>query len=144
MKTKAWAKLALTALIAAIFSLPAIASTDAETEALIERIKPVGTVCLEGDESCAGAVVAAKESDSARSAEEIYNANCTACHTTGAADAPRLGNAEEWAPRIEKGIDTLYKHAIEGFNAMPAKGMCMDCSDEELHATVDYILDSVK
>lgn len=144
MKTMAWAKLALTALVTAIFSLSAIASTDADTEALIERIKPVGSICVEGDESCAGAVVAAPAASSARSAEDIYNANCTACHSTGAAGAPRLGNAEEWAPHIDKGIETLYKHAIEGFNAMPARGLCMTCSDDEIHATVDYILNSVK
>lgn len=142
MKTMAWTKFALTALLAVVFSLPAVASID--DEELIERIKPVGSICIEGDESCAGVVVAAPSS-SARTAADIYNANCTACHSTGAAGAPRIGHADEWEPRIAKGIEVLYQHAVEGFNVvMPARGMCMDCSDEELHATVDYILESSK
>ena len=57
-----------------------------------------------------------------------------------------MGNTEAWQPRIEKGIDTLYQNAINGFNnnAMPAKGLCMDCSDDALRATVDYILSAVQ
>ena len=64
-----------------------------------------------------------------------------ACHTTGAAGAPVIGNADQWAPRIDKGMDTLIDHAINGFNAMPAKGGCASCSDEEIVAAIEHIID---
>ncbi|MGS0468737.1 c-type cytochrome [Cobetia marina] len=67
-----------------------------------------------------------------------------ACHTTGAAGAPRLGEAGDWEARLAKGDETLYTHAIEGFNAMPAKGGNPALSDEEVKAAVDYLLDSVR
>lgn len=115
----------------------------AEKEAAIaERIKPVGDICLEGDSSCAGAV--AVVSDEPRSAEDIYNKTCTGCHSTGAAGAPKTGNASEWGPRKAKGLETLYTHALNGFNGMPPKGLCMDCSDDELKSTVDFILSKIK
>ena len=68
-------------------------------------------------------------------------AGCAACHDSGAAGAPKTGDAGAWASRIDKGMDTLVKHAYEGFNAMPAKGMCSDCSEEEIAAAVEYIVD---
>ncbi len=52
-----------------------------------------------------------------------------------------LGSVDDWASRIEKGSETLYDHAINGFNAMPAMGLCSDCSDEEIQATVDYMVE---
>lgn len=144
MKIAAWGKYTLALLLSAMLAAPTLASTSAD-EALLERIKPVGTVCVEGDESCAGAVAAAPVSNAAaRSPEDIFNASCTTCHTSGVAGAPRIGNKDDWAPHIAKGIETLYKHSETGFNAMPPKGMCMDCSATELHATVDYILSKSK
>jgi cytochrome c5 len=59
------------------------------------------------------------------------------CHSSGAAGAPTLGDIAGWAPRIGQGIDTLHTHAISD---MPAKGLCMDCSDDEIKVTVDYIV----
>lgn len=58
--------------------------------------------------------------------------------------APKSGSADDWAPRISKGIETLYTHALTGFNAMPAKGMCAACTDDEIKAAVDYMVDSAK
>lgn len=109
--------------------------------AVAERIKPVGTVCVEG-EDCGTEVAAAEEADSGpRSGEEIHSSACSSCHATGAAGAPVTGDAAAWSGRIGKGMDTLVQHAWEGFNAMPAKGMCMDCSEEEIRATVEYMVD---
>lgn len=104
------------------------------------RTAPVGEVCLVGDECAQGIAVAS--SGEARDPQTIYQTFCFACHGTGANNSPMLGNAEHWAPRVEQGIEVLYQHAIEGFNngLMPPKGLCMDCSNEEIHATVDYIL----
>lgn len=70
----------------------------------------------------------------------VFDKACMACHATGAAGAPVVGNAEQWASHIEKGTDTLYDHAINGFNAMPAKGGRTDLSDDEVKATVDYMV----
>ncbi|MGD2083881.1 MAG: cytochrome c5 family protein [Chromatiales bacterium] len=72
--------------------------------------------------------------------EQVYKTYCQACHATGVAGAPKLGDKEAWAPRIEKGMDTLMDHAVNGFNAMPPKGTCMGCSDEDLKATVEYMI----
>lgn len=108
-----------------------------------ERTKPVGSVCLEGDPCAAQAAVAAKPSGP-RSGESIYTASCTSCHALGVAGAPTFGDATQWAPRIAKGMDTLYTNSISGINAMPPKGLCMDCSDEEIQATVDYMVEAAK
>ena len=76
----------------------------------------------------------------AKSGEDIYGKSCIACHGSGAAGAPKLGDIAGWVPRIGQGIDTLYTHAIKGFNGMPAKGLCMDCSDDEIKVAVDYMV----
>lgn len=70
----------------------------------------------------------------------IYEAYCTTCHATGAAGAPIVGNATDWAPRIKLGINTLVTHAITGLGSMPAKGTCTTCTDEEIKATVEYMV----
>ena len=72
--------------------------------------------------------------------QQIYSTYCQACHAAGVAGAPKLGDTEAWAPRIEKGMDTLVDHVVNGFNAMPPKGTCMSCSEEDLKATVDYMV----
>lgn len=69
----------------------------------------------------------------------IYDQACAACHNGAIPGIPGVGKNDEWAPRIKKGKDTLHKHAIEGFNAMPAKGGRSDLSDDEVKAAVDYM-----
>ncbi len=71
------------------------------------------------------------------------NAACTACHSTGAAGAPKYGDVAAWAPRIAKGIDALHQSGINGLpgTGMIAKGGCMNCSDEEVIAAVDYMVE---
>ena len=77
-------------------------------------------------------------------AEQKYMASCFACHSTGAAGAPKVGEgmAVEWEPRLEKGIDTVVANAINGINTMPAKGLCFDCTDDDLKAIVEYMIES--
>ncbi len=133
------AKLVCLVLVGA--ALTAHAVSDKERAHIEERIQPVGQVCVEGDSSCGAAVVA---SGGAKSGEDIYNTNCMACHTTGAAGAPKLGDVADWDGRLSKGLDAVYANAINGYNAMPAKGLCMGCSDDEVKATVDYILENSK
>ncbi len=74
-----------------------------------------------------------------QTAEAVYTAICAACHTSGAAGAPKLGDAAGWAPRIAQGYDTLLKHAIEGIRGMPAKGGNPDLDDVEVARAVVYM-----
>ncbi|MFT5096075.1 MULTISPECIES: c-type cytochrome [Psychrobacter] len=108
---------------------------------LIARIQPVATVCFEDDEVCD---VTARSSgpsagDGPRDGAAVYNAVCQTCHASGLLGSPMLGDAGAWGPRIAKGKDTLYTHAINGFNAMPAKGGA-DIPDEEVQNAVDYMV----
>lgn len=72
--------------------------------------------------------------------EEVYKTACFACHDTGAANAPKLGDKDAWASRIAKGMDTLVGHAINGLNAMPPKGGAMHLSDEDIGSSVAYMV----
>ncbi|MDX2465600.1 MAG: c-type cytochrome [Porticoccus sp.] len=102
-----------------------------------ERLAPPGEVVLEKDVSSAPV---ASASTGPRSGKDIYNKTCVGCHSMGGA-APKVGAAADWAPRVAQGLDTLYAHAINGLRGMPAKGLCMDCSEDEIKATVDYMLE---
>ena len=115
------------------------ALTAAQEEAVAERIAPVGHLVK------AGQVVAVASAGGAeRSGSDIYGTNCMACHNSGIAGAPMYGDAGAWTTRLAKGIETVYTNAINGINAMPARGTCMDCSDDEVIAAIDYILDNSK
>ena len=118
----------------------AVELSDAQRAAIEARIKPVGESCMEGDNSCGAPAVAA--SAGPRSGEEVYNTACMACHSTGAAGAPKVGDAAGWAARIAKGTDALYASGVNGVpgTGMIAKGGCVACSDEEIHAAVDFMV----
>lgn len=108
---------------------------------LVARIQPVARVCFEDDEVCD---VTARSSgpsagDGPRDGQAVYNAVCQTCHASGLLGSPILGDAGAWGPRISKGADTLYDHAINGFNAMPAKGGA-SIPDEEVQNAVDYMI----
>ncbi|MFN2288294.1 MAG: cytochrome c5 family protein [Chromatocurvus sp.] len=68
-----------------------------------------------------------------------YNKSCAVCHEAGVAGAPKTGNAQAWAPRMEKGMDAMLLSVKNGLNAMPPKGMCFDCSDEEYRELINYM-----
>lgn len=68
-----------------------------------------------------------------------YNKSCAICHASGAANAPKTGDAEAWAPRMAKGMEVLVASVNNGLNAMPPKGMCFDCSDEDYKALIEYM-----
>ncbi len=71
--------------------------------------------------------------------ESTYQMSCFACHGTGAAGAPVLGDADAWGERMAKGMDAVMANVVTGVNAMPPKGLCMTCSDDNLRALVDYM-----
>lgn len=108
------------------------------------RIKPIGQVQIAGDaatkivsEDASEAVPAAA---SAMSGEDVYKKHCVVCHAAGVAGAPKFQDKASWSARQSKGIDVLLKTAITGLNAMPPKGTCMNCSDDELKSAIEYML----
>ena len=125
--------------VTAVISNAALAVSDKQRAEIEARIKPVGEVCVKGDSNCGVAVVAAS---GPRSGEDVYNAACMACHATGAGGAPLLGDAVAWVDRIAKGNDVLYSSGVNGLpgTGMIAKGGCMNCSDEEVRAAVDFMV----
>jgi cytochrome c5 len=78
------------------------------------------------------------------SGKEVYEAVCQSCHNAGVINAPILGDKASWGERANKKISLLYQNAINGLNAMPAKGGRPDLSDKEIEIAVDYMMDSIK
>ena len=109
------------------------------TASIEERIKPVGQVRT-GPITAAAAEASNSGGAAKVDAAATYQSACFACHGTGAAGAPKLGDKAAWGPRISKGKDTLYDHALHGFNAMPAKGGNAGLSDDTVKAVVDYLV----
>lgn len=69
-----------------------------------------------------------------------YQMRCFACHGTGAAGAPVTGNADAWGERMAKGMEAVMANAINGIGAMPARGLCMDCTDDQIAALINYMV----
>jgi cytochrome c5 len=76
--------------------------------------------------------------------EKVYQKSCAVCHGSGVAGAPKLGDKAAWAPRIGEGMDLMYKSALQGDGAMPAKGGNSALSDAEVKAAVDYMISKSK
>ena len=144
-------------------SFMVLASNAAAQPSVEDNVRPAGQVCLAG-QSCVGstsgsspaapvtstraaAPVAAVVEEVAAVAAEVaafdvestYQMSCFACHGTGAAGAPILGDAEAWAPRMDKGMDAVMLNVVIGVNAMPPKGLCFTCTDDDLAAIVAYM-----
>ncbi len=76
--------------------------------------------------------------------KSVYDVACFACHMTGAAGAPKMGDTAVWGPRLAQGLDTLVNNAINGKNAMPPKGGRMDLSDQDVASAVAYLVEQSK
>lgn len=74
-----------------------------------------------------------------RATVDLYNKSCVVCHASGAARAPKTGVAADWEPRIAKGDAALLQSVKDGLRAMPPKGMCFDCSDQEFLDLIHYM-----
>ena len=85
------------------------------------------------------AVAATASAEGTRDITALYNRACMACHASGAAGAPKTHDAAAWAPRLEKGMDVLVASAKNGMNAMPPRAMCMDCTDDEYKALIEFM-----
>ena len=100
-------------------------------EAIAARLKPVA------DEGFT--LVDASAPRQLKAGAEIYNAACVACHASGAAGAPKMGDSGAWSKRIAQGYDTLVSHAIVGIRGMPAKGGNPALDDVEVARAVVHM-----
>lgn len=108
------------------------AGSDSQSpEAIAARISPVADAGYTLKDANAPKVLLAGDA--------VFTANCAACHATGAAGAPKVGDSGAWGPRIAQGAETLFKHAIDGIRAMPARGGNPDLDDVELARAVVYM-----
>jgi len=122
-----------------------------------QRIAPVGAVYA-GDTGRAAMAAAAEAAAKAAASQvayggttdgkEIYGQLCHSCHEAGVAGSPKMTDKAAWAPRLAQGIDTLIKHATEGFTGstgvMPPKGGNPALNDAQIHATVEWMVEQVK
>lgn len=113
---------------------------DEYREAVAERLKPFGKSCLEGQE-CGSAAPMPTEFGVGLSGKGVYDKYCSLCHETGLNDAPLVAS-DAWDERIAKGAAVVFANTKQGFNEnkMPAKGNCLDCTDDELRAAIDYMV----
>jgi cytochrome c5 len=98
-------------------------------DAVAQRLKPTASVNL----------VDASAPKVLRSGEEVAKGSCVACHGTGAAGAPKIGDKGAWAARLAQGLDGLTKSAIKGKNAMPARGGNPDTPDIEIARAIVWM-----
>ena len=108
---------------------PSAGSNAQAPESVAERIKPVGQIEF----------VDANAPKVLKAGMDVYNQSCGACHNAGAAGAPKFGDKGQWSARLSQGFDTLVKHAVGGYKAMPAKGGNADLDDIEVARAVAYM-----
>ena len=126
------------------FALTTLSLEASEAEKAIEkRITPVGQVCVEGQDCAQEVSLVSSNPDVIRSGEEIYEAACTTCHAIGLAGAPLFGSKVIWGERANEDLSVLVETVTNGLGGMPPMGMCMDCSQEELTNSVQYMLDAL-
>lgn len=117
----------------------AFAAQASTRDDLAKRLEPVGQVCIQGKE-CPGLDVAATAGGASgtKSPDDVISKHCNTCHGTGLLGAPKVGDSVEWDKRTKEqgGLDGLLAKAISGINAMPPRGTCADCSDEELKGAI--------
>lgn len=148
------ALIALTVVLLVLANVVAGRSIFAEpsTSAVAARIEPVGKLAI-GEAPPASPhggvnVIASANAAEPASGQNVFQQTCAACHATGVAGAPRVGDQAAWKDRIAKGKDTLYQHALHGFQGnsgfMPPKGGNASLSDAQVEAAVDYMVSQAK
>ena len=112
-------------------------------ELVNSRLRSSIAVCLEGQACGQATAMTVAAVGGARTAESIYTTGCAACHDAGIAGAPMMGDKAAWETRQAKGYEMLVNNAYNGINGMPAKGLCADCTKEEIGIAVQYMLDTI-
>ena len=104
-------------------------------DAISKRLQATAQVNVSGDST-----IASVKEQKILTPEQVYNSNCIDCHKAGIAGAPKLGDKAAWAPRIAQGKNILLQHSLHGLRGMPPKGNCLDCTEDEIRNTIDFML----
>lgn len=120
-----------------------VTTAAAPAAATVPVAAPAATSAPTTAPAAAPATAPATQTAAAGAGEALYKQACFACHATGAANAPKLGDKAAWAPRVAQGLPTLVQHAISGKGAMPPKGGS-SASDAEIRAAVEYMVSAAK
>jgi len=115
---------------------------DTTTGVASDTAESAGEMTSDAKEGASEAV--SEVSDGGATGQKIYKQSCQACHANGVANAPKPGDKAAWAPRIATGIDAMLATAKKGKGAMPPKGTCMGCSDDDLKAAIEYMVSQSK
>ena len=156
----------LVAIAIVLFALARIVASQTQDKQVLEdaayvknveqRLEPFTQEAVAGQDNAALAIKAdtgGTEGAGAAAAmpktgDELFQQTCSACHGAGIAGAPKAGDKAAWAPRIAKGMDTLYQHALNGFTGsagvMPAKGGRTDAPDALVKQAVDHMVQMAK
>ena len=127
--------------ISLLITLPGISTAyDNRPADIAERIKAVGSVCIEGQPCASQTTSSATTPVDTPAPETIYSTYCAVCHQAGVAGAPIVGDNSAWSARLDDGIESIYANAINGIGGMPAKGLCTTCADTDITATIDYMM----
>jgi len=133
-------------LLFSLFSLNIAAAEDYDRSQVIKRIKPIGDVRIKEDlekslEKSSMTKAAEEKKVEGQSPEKIYQQFCVTCHKTGLAGAPKFRDEADWKEKTAgRTIEELTATAIKGINAMPPKGTCMQCTEEDIKETIQYML----
>ena len=133
----------LAGILLSLGSFTVIADHDSEAS-IGTRISAVGRSCVEGQSCKAPVAVVVAAPAGPLTGKQIYASGCAACHDSGAAGAPKLGDVAAWTPRLDKGLEKLFSNAFYGYKGMPAKGMCKKCDKDEISSAVTYLVDNSK
>ena len=115
---------------------------DTTTGMASDTAEPAGEMTSDAKEGASEAV--SEVADGGATGQKIYKQSCQACHANGVANAPKPGDKAAWAPRIATGMDAMLATAKKGKGAMPPKGTCMGCSDDDLKAAIEYMVSQSK
>ena len=120
------------------FSFASYACGELEKKEIQQRIQPVGKVSVQHqtDNKAVINVETKKEPG-----QETYQQYCIVCHRDGLAGAPKFRNEQDWKPRLAgRELNDLLASSLKGLNAMPSKGTCIKCSDDDLKAAISFML----
>jgi cytochrome c5 len=151
------------ALLGSQFIAP-LSLAEEDRSAVLDNIKPVGSVRVVGQSAPvvveaapaeaapaeaapvaeAAPAVDAEAAPAAVDGNAVYMKACFACHGTGAAGAPKLGDKAAWAPRIATGMDALLHSALNGKGAMPPKGGQMQLTEAEIRAGIEHMVSAAQ